>query len=151
MAHSSPSLTGKQAVTCVACSSFWLLGARAGGQNNTPLGYCETCSIGLPAGYRPSYRRYLATVAVQEWLNNAANRSWQRLGECVDYVNHVSDNILSRADRLAARHEMLTHHRAVSCSTLWLTMPFELFVYETYTSVNTPLPAEIMEFFNRGE
>ncbi len=109
---------------------------------------CKTCSIGLPAGYRASYKRYEATVRVQGWLEAASDRSWERLCEYVDAVNHVSDNVLSRSDRLAARSEMLTHHRAVCGSTMWLLMPFELWVYQTFTAVNTPLPANIMEFLN---
>lgn len=144
---------GTAAAVCPLCALGF--GSRGGAaflviHAGARLEICSSCSRLYPNGYTASYSAFTATVQVQAWLEAASERSWKRLNQCVDAVNHVSDNALTRSDRLAARAEMLTHHRAVSGSTIWLTMPFELWVYETFTQFNTPLPANVMEFFNHG-
>lgn len=140
--------SGGAAVICPQCAlTFGSSGAAGFLLNNglATLGYCETCQKYLPTGYRPNYREYVVTVTLDYWLNTAAVRSDETLKYFVWCDLARTQESLN--DRLAARNEMLTHHRAVVCSAVWLAMPFELWVYETYTSVNTPLPAFIMEFF----
>jgi hypothetical protein len=134
------------AVTCVVCSPVWLRGAGAVSRNNAPLGYCSKCSIGLPAGYRPSYAAYIATVSVQHWLNSADERAQTTL-TAILRASLDGDKSVTSNDRVAARLEASIHYRG-SYHNLWLSMPFELWVYETFTSVNTPLPVHVMEFFN---